>query len=218
LAQDGVSVGIPSPDPSGSAIFHVDAPDNNKGMLIPRLTTTQRDNIIKPAHGLIIFNESTQAFNYCHVAGVDTTWVQLIPTPSTFDLDMGDNTITNLADGTNEKYAVNRSQLDAVDSDNLDRNGTEFMTGNLNMGGRRIYNLLSAGNSDEAVTKGQFDSKFEGESFGKKQVAWERIINGGFRILQIGSFVTSSMASGSSRFFTMNHELETTNFTCSNIY
>jgi len=114
IAQDGVGIGITAPEES--AILHANAPDNNKGMLIPRLTTTQRDNIIKPAHGLIIFNESTQAFNYCHVAGVDTSWVQLIPTPSTFDLDMGNNTITNLADGTNEKDAVNKGQLDAVEA------------------------------------------------------------------------------------------------------
>lgn len=34
------------------------------GLLIPRLTTTQRDAIASPANGLLIYNTSTLAFNY----------------------------------------------------------------------------------------------------------------------------------------------------------
>lgn len=47
-----VSIGVPNPDPS--AMLDVSA--TNKGMLIPRLTTAQRNAIAAPATGLQIFN------------------------------------------------------------------------------------------------------------------------------------------------------------------
>jgi hypothetical protein len=47
-----------NPIPDSSAILDLNA--NNKGFLLPRLTTQQRNNIINPATGLQIFNTSTK--------------------------------------------------------------------------------------------------------------------------------------------------------------
>jgi len=45
-----------------SAIFDVNS--SRKGVLIPRLTTLERDGINTPAEGLLIYNSDTQCFEY----------------------------------------------------------------------------------------------------------------------------------------------------------
>ncbi|MEO9871560.1 tail fiber protein [Ekhidna sp.] len=56
VAQDGVGVGISEPHPS--AVLHVQPDGDNKGMLIPRLSTSDRINIAPPsdANGLIVYD------------------------------------------------------------------------------------------------------------------------------------------------------------------
>lgn len=63
FAQQGVGIGVTSPDPS--AALHVQPPADNKGLLIPRLTTTQRNNIAGPAEGLLVYDISVdELFHY----------------------------------------------------------------------------------------------------------------------------------------------------------
>ena len=50
------NVGINTNTPDQSAILHLEADD--KGLLVPRLTSTQRDAIASPATGLIIYNST----------------------------------------------------------------------------------------------------------------------------------------------------------------
>jgi hypothetical protein len=57
-----VGIGTDMPDPS--SILDIDS--KNKGLLMPRLTTTQRDSIIDPAKGLMIYN-------YCCPIKIKTT-------------------------------------------------------------------------------------------------------------------------------------------------
>jgi hypothetical protein len=47
---------------NNSAVFELETTD--KGFLAPRLTTTQRDAIVSPAEGLVIYNITTQCINY----------------------------------------------------------------------------------------------------------------------------------------------------------
>jgi len=67
-SQGGVSIstGASTPDPSAG----LDLQFNNKGLLIPRLTTTERNSIPSPADGLMIFNTTTNCFE-AYVLG---TW------------------------------------------------------------------------------------------------------------------------------------------------
>lgn len=55
------SVGIGTTTPNSSAALHVNS--TTKGLLIPTLTTAQRNAIVSPAEGLIIFNTSTSQLN-----------------------------------------------------------------------------------------------------------------------------------------------------------
>lgn len=55
-------VGINTTTPDASA--ELDIQSTNKGVLISRLTTTERDAITSPAIGLLIYNENTSQFQY----------------------------------------------------------------------------------------------------------------------------------------------------------
>ncbi len=60
LAQQNVGIGITTPD--ASAILDLTA--NNKGLLVPRLTTLQRNAIAAPAAGLLIYDTDFDQFWY----------------------------------------------------------------------------------------------------------------------------------------------------------
>ena len=71
----GQSVGISStsitPDPSSILELRT----TSKGLLVPRLTTVQRDAISSPATGLVIYNTTTNQVNYFN----GTIWTALVP-------------------------------------------------------------------------------------------------------------------------------------------
>ena len=56
------NVGIGTATPHSSARLHVE--DNQRGILIPRLTTAQRNGIAGPAQGLIIYNIDCDVIEY----------------------------------------------------------------------------------------------------------------------------------------------------------
>ncbi len=60
IFNDGYSVGIGTNSPEPSAIIDINSV--NKGALIPRMTTNQRNSITIPAEGLLIFNTTTKCF------------------------------------------------------------------------------------------------------------------------------------------------------------
>ena len=55
----GVALGISTPNASAT----LDLSSTTKGLLPPRMTTTQRDAISSPAKGLVIFNDTTAQLN-----------------------------------------------------------------------------------------------------------------------------------------------------------
>ncbi|MBL0355694.1 MAG: hypothetical protein IPP72_01860 [Chitinophagaceae bacterium] len=55
------SVGIGTTTPNNSAILHLSS--TTKGLLIPRMSTTERNAIVTPADGLLIYNLSTLELN-----------------------------------------------------------------------------------------------------------------------------------------------------------
>ncbi len=99
-----VSINTDGSSPDTSALL--DVKSTNKGMLIPRMTTTQRDAISLPATGLLVFDETTGGFWFYN----GSIWEDL----SAGD-NLGDHTATqniNLngnylsGDGTNEGIFV----------------------------------------------------------------------------------------------------------------
>ena len=76
---DAQNVGIGTTTPDFSAALHIN--DTTKGMLIPRMTIIQRENIQNPAEGLVVYQtDSNKGFWYWNGA----LWIQ-ISTTVTFD-------------------------------------------------------------------------------------------------------------------------------------
>jgi hypothetical protein len=70
LAQS-VGIGTSTPDPSA----RLDVSDNQRGILIPRLTTAQRNAITTPARSLLIYNTDCDEYQY-YIPG--TGWVSIL--------------------------------------------------------------------------------------------------------------------------------------------
>ena len=96
-AQVGINDNNASPDASAM----LDVKSTDKGMLIPRMTTSQRDLINTPAAGLMIYNTTTKHFNYHN----GTAWTEigndnLGNHTATANLQLNNNWLSN--NGTNE--------------------------------------------------------------------------------------------------------------------
>jgi hypothetical protein len=93
--SQGVSIGIGATAPDSSAILELSAV--NKGFLPPRLTTTERDNILNPATGLIIYNTNTHTLNYYN----GTQWLNTDPglTTVTQNISLLNSSTVNGNDG-----------------------------------------------------------------------------------------------------------------------
>ena len=88
-----VGIGTTNPDPSAI----VDIQSNDKGMLMPRLTTAQRNSISGPAKSLTIYNLDTNSIEYNSGTSTMPIWTALLTNKIVSD-DSG-NIISNGSDG-----------------------------------------------------------------------------------------------------------------------
>ncbi len=65
------NIGINGTGATPDASAGLDLDFNDKGFLMPRVTTTQRDNITSPAIGLMVYNLDCNVINYYN----GTVWV-----------------------------------------------------------------------------------------------------------------------------------------------
>ncbi|MCP4459080.1 MAG: hypothetical protein GY816_13815 [Cytophagales bacterium] len=75
LAQEGIGIGIDAPDES--SILHIQPPSNNRGLLIPRLETSEINGITDSANGLLAFDTDKTGLVYRDAA--NNQWVEVIP-------------------------------------------------------------------------------------------------------------------------------------------
>lgn len=85
LFSQNVGIGTSNPHPTAK----LDVVDTQRGLLIPRMSTAQRDAITNPAHSLLIFNTTTNCFetfmqptNQWHTVWCLCSNVPLAPTAS----------------------------------------------------------------------------------------------------------------------------------------
>src|SRR5690554_7887461 len=69
-AQDNVGIGTTTPEPTAA----LDVQSNDKGVLVPRLTTAQRTGIATPAEGLMVYDTDEECFFYYKAS---TNWESL---------------------------------------------------------------------------------------------------------------------------------------------
>src|ERR1051325_6199888 len=72
FSQDSVGIGTNTPD--NSSMLDIVSPGNNKGVLIPRLTTAQRLAIATPANSLLVYDTNFDCFFYFTTA---SGWISL---------------------------------------------------------------------------------------------------------------------------------------------
>jgi hypothetical protein len=95
-AQIGINSTGASPAPSAM----LDVSSTTKGALIPRMTTAQKNAIISPVDGLMVFDTDLQQFSY-KTGGTATVWQNLGSTPNSYwQLNgLGGNEIKNTNTG-----------------------------------------------------------------------------------------------------------------------
>ena len=88
-AQIAINENSSDPDPSAM----LDITSTNKGILLPRMTTTERENINNPADGLLVFDNETQTFWYFE----NNRWNEIRNGSESISVD----DLTEMADETN---------------------------------------------------------------------------------------------------------------------
>ena len=114
-------VGIGTNNPDVSAILDLNPSENDKGLLIPRLTQTQRDAINspnQPPNGLLIFQtDNTEGFYY--YSSANSSWIKLslIPDVNTNAQNIATNTASIAANYSNKANLNGATFTGAINSD-----------------------------------------------------------------------------------------------------
>lgn len=84
LAQNtygqGVAIGTTAANPAPSAMLDVSS--NNKGVLIPRMTLTERNAIPSPANSLLIYQTDSATRGYYQYDSLTTSWLKFATYPA----------------------------------------------------------------------------------------------------------------------------------------
>ena len=125
-------VGIGTTAPHASAALDISS--TSKGLLLPRMTTTQRNAILTPATGLIVFDTTLNGFY-----GYDgTTWTQSVFAPQAWKLggNAGTDSATQFVGTTDNSalsFRVNNNQAMSIGS------AGEVTLNGPNLNGPRLY-------------------------------------------------------------------------------
>ena len=82
-------VGINNDGSNAHLSAMLDVKSTNKGFLVPRMTTSQRNSINAPAEGLLIYNTSTHNFNFYSDGSWKDIWMGDTPPYATFSIGTG---------------------------------------------------------------------------------------------------------------------------------
>ncbi|MDW8270800.1 MAG: hypothetical protein RML15_00080 [Bacteroidota bacterium] len=146
LWADG-NVGIGTSTPDTSALLELRS--TRQGLLIPRMTTAQRDAIILPAKSLIIFNTTTNRFEYNDGTPTAPNWVPLgIGTATFWSLqgNSGINPTLNFLGTTDAQPLIFKT--------NNQERVTILPTGNVGIGTTNPLALLSVGAASQFQVNG----------------------------------------------------------------
>jgi hypothetical protein len=115
-------IGIGTKTPAPSAALEITSSTNNKGILIPRITATQKDAIVNPAEGLLIY-QTTAPKGFYYYTG--TAWkLMAIQTDVASKVDKVDGKDLS----TNDYTTAEKTKLSAISGTNTGDQTT--ITGN----------------------------------------------------------------------------------------
>ncbi|MEI6091560.1 MAG: hypothetical protein WCR42_13985 [bacterium] len=156
-AQDK-NVGIGTTTPNASALLDLTATD--KGLLIPRMTTAQRDAIVSPALGLLIYNTTDNKFQFYYGG-----WVNSILTTAITSLNAQTGATQTFGTGTtgtdfNISSAANTHTFNIPDASAANRGlvtsgaqtiaGAKTLTGSLTFSGT-VTDIITGANEHLAI-------------------------------------------------------------------
>ncbi|WP_339816239.1 hypothetical protein [uncultured Imperialibacter sp.] len=150
-AQQGAAIGTTNPEPSAAFQVGERISNINKGVLIPRTTTS----IVDPTDGLLIYNTSSGFLAYSQ-GGV---WTDITPVPSGTVIMWGGD-VSSLPDGwvlcDGNKYDL-KGQLDSngIPTPNL---RSQFIAGYSGGGDYATLNSVTAGGAFHTLTEAEMPS------------------------------------------------------------
>jgi len=107
-----VGINTDNADPDASAML--DVKSTNKGLLIPRMTTSQRTTISNPANGLLVFDSTTGSFWF-----FNTAWAELKSDDAIEIADADNDTkvqVEKAADEDKIRFAVAGTEAMTIDN------------------------------------------------------------------------------------------------------
>jgi hypothetical protein len=150
IAQ-GVGIGIANPDASAK----LEVSSTQQGILITRMSQLQRNSILNPAAGLLIYQtDATPGFYYNAGTSVNPNWLQMIPNPSNTDFNVNNFSITNLVAPINSSDAANKGYVDnaiaALGGSGMPTMVSSESASSMNMGNAMLFcdTLTEGGESD----------------------------------------------------------------------
>jgi hypothetical protein len=111
LMSVNAQVAINTDGSSGDASAMLDVKSDTAGILIPRMTTTQRNAISSPATGLLVYDTDTKSFWHFDA----TSWVEIISQSGTMSLD---DLSDAASDGSSVYVGSNTGKFDDGGNDN----------------------------------------------------------------------------------------------------
>jgi hypothetical protein len=148
-ANTFAQIGIGTKNPAASAALEVTSSTNNKGILIPRITATQKDAIASPAQGLLVY-QTTAPIGFYYYTG--NSWkLMAIQTDIAGKVDKVDGKDLS----TNDYTTAEKTKLAAITGTNTGDQTT--ITGNAGTAtklatARNINGVAFDGSADITVT------------------------------------------------------------------
>lgn len=112
-------VGIGTNSPNASSML--DVTSTSKGILVPRMNSTQRTSIASPANGLLVFDTETDSFWF-----FSTSWIQLISGIPNKIEDANNDTRVEVEQNANEdiiRLTTNASERITIDESGITKIG-----------------------------------------------------------------------------------------------
>jgi uncharacterized protein (TIGR02145 family) len=141
-------IGGSTPDPSAM----LDVQSTSKGVLMPRMTTTQRNSITAPATGLVIFNTTTECLEINLGTSTSPTWTEIkCPRGSIVTLDADNSRLTGSVLMPTVAASMNSARVPYTGGNGKDHDGQTVTS----TGVTGLTAILSSGNfavGDDSLT------------------------------------------------------------------
>jgi len=145
LTRAYTQVGIGTTTPDASAILELDDSSSltRKGLLLPRMTSTERNSIVNPAEGLWIYNIDSDCYNYFSGGNWMEICGSVLPPPpsAVYTIGAGSACSNTSINGT---YAVTTA-LDGTNTITLDATVTTIGLWNINTNTVNGYSFSGIG-------------------------------------------------------------------------